>query len=133
MSSDSTAVVPASYHDLLASTALAHVATIGPDGALQTSPVWFNWDGARLLLALVPERQKLRNLRRDPHVAVSMIDPANPFRYLEIRGRATFESDPDSSVVTRLVRKYTGSDELPGAKGERVIVAIEPTHATYQG
>ena len=132
MSSDSQPVVPATYHDLLAAPALAHVATIGPDGAPQSTPVWFDWDGARLLLALEPDRQKMRNLRRDPRLAVSIVDPANPIRYLEIRGRASFASDPDQSVLARLVRKYTGSDDLSWVDGERIIVVIEPTHATYR-
>ena len=132
MSSDSQAVVPATFHDLLAAPALAHVATIGPDGAPQSTPVWFSWDGARLLLALAPDRQKVRTLRRDPRLAVSMVDPANPIRYLEIRGHATFESDPDRTVLARIVRKYTGSDDLSWVDGERIIVVIEPTHATYR-
>jgi PPOX class probable F420-dependent enzyme len=132
MSTDAQAVVPAAYHDLLAAPALAHVATIGPDGAPQSTPVWFDWDGARLLLALAPDRQKMRNLRRDPRLAVSIVDPADPTRYLEIRGRATFESDPDRSVLARLVRKYTGSDDLSWVEGERTIVAVEPTRATYR-
>ncbi len=133
MSSDSQPVVPATYHDLLAAPALAHVATIGPDGAPQSTPVWFDWDGARLRMGLAPDRQKLRNLRRDPRLAVSIVDPANPGRYLEIRGRATFASDPDRAVLARIVAKYTGSDDLSWVDGERIIVAIEPTHATHQG
>jgi PPOX class probable F420-dependent enzyme len=87
MSSNVHPVVPTSYEDLLTTPALAHVATIGPDGAPQVTPVWFDWDGARLLLALAPDRQKMRNLRRDPRLAVSIVDPANAYRYLEIRGR----------------------------------------------
>ena len=132
MSSNVQTVVPASYEDLLATPSLAHVATIGPDGAPQVTPVWFDWDGARLLLALAPDRQKMRNLRRDPRLAVSIVDPANPIRYLEIRGRASFASDPDQSVLARLVRKYTGSDDLSWVDGERIIIMIEPTHATYR-
>ncbi len=132
MPSDATAVVPAAYHDLLAAPALAHVATIGPDGAPQSTPVWFDWDGTRLLLVLAPDRQKVRNLRLDPRLAVSMVDPADPTRYLEIRGHAAFESDPDRSVLTRIVRKYTGSDDLSWVDGERNVVAIEPARATYR-
>ena len=132
MTDTSQAVIPATYLDLLAAPAPAHVATIGPDGAPQSTPVWFDWDGARLLVALAPDRQKMRNLRRDPRLAVSMVDPANPTRHLEIRGRATFESDPGRAVLARLVRKYTGSDDLSWVDGERTIVAMEPTHATYR-
>lgn len=132
MSTDSQSAIPATYHDLLAAPALAHVATIGPDGAPQSTPVWFDWDGANLLLALAPDRQKMRNLNRDPRLAVSIVDPTNPFRYLEIRGRVTFQSDPDQSVLKRLVHKYTGSDDLSWVDGERIIVVIEPTRATYR-
>jgi PPOX class probable F420-dependent enzyme len=133
MSSDSQPIVPAAFHNLLATPALAHVATIGPDGAPQSTPVWFDWDGTRLLMGLSPDRQKLRNLRRDPRLAVSIVDPANPGRYLEVRGRVTFEPDPDRSTLARIVGKYTGSGDLSWVDGERIIVAIEPTHATYQG
>jgi PPOX class probable F420-dependent enzyme len=133
MSSETRVIVPPTHLDLLAAPALAHVATIGPSGAPQSNPVWFDWDGARLRIGLAPDRQKLRNLRRDPHLAVSIVDPAHPGRYLEIRGRASFESDPDRSRIARIVRKYTGSDDLSWVEGERIIVAIEPTHATYQG
>lgn len=132
MSTQAQVVIPAAYHDVLAAPALAHVATIGPGGAPQSTPVWFDWDGARLLIALAPDRQKMRNLRRDPRLAVSMVDPSNPGRFLEVRDLATFKSDPDRSVLTRLVRKYTGSDDLSWMDGERIIVAIEPTHATYR-
>ena len=71
-------------------------------------------------MGLAPDRQKLRNLRRDPRLAVSIVDPANPIRYLEIRGRAAFESDPDRAALARIVRKYTGSDDLSWVDGERV-------------
>ena len=80
-------VVPEQYADLLASTALAHVATIGPDGAPQSSPVWFDWDGTFLRFAQVTGyQQKVRNVQRDPGVALSIVDPANAYRYLEVRG-----------------------------------------------
>jgi PPOX class probable F420-dependent enzyme len=126
--------IPASHLDLLAVPALAHVATIGPDGAPQSNPVWFDWDGAQVRIGLSPESQKVRNLRRDPRIALSIVDPANPGRYLEIRGRvAAFELDPDRSTLARLVRKYTGSDDLSWVTGERIIVVIEPTHATRMG
>ncbi len=133
MSSDARSIVPATYRDLLAAPALAHVVTIGPDGAPQSTPVWLDWDGARILIGPAPDRQKLRNLRRDPRLAVSIVDPANPGRYLEVRGRVAFESDPDRAALARIVCKYTGSGDLSWVDGQRIIVAIEPTHATYQG
>jgi PPOX class probable F420-dependent enzyme len=132
MSSNAQPIIPSSYADVLGSPALAHVATIGPDGAPQVTPVWFDWDGARLLIGLAPDRQKLRNLRRDPRLAVSIVDPTDPTRFLEIRGRVTLEDDPDQTVLARIIRKYTGSDDLSWADGERIIVVVEPTHATYR-
>ena len=80
-------VIPADYADLLASTTLAHVATVGPAGEPQSSPVWFGWDGTFLRFAQVTGyRQKVRNLRREPRVALSIVDPANAYRYLEVHG-----------------------------------------------
>ena len=132
MPDDDRTVVPFSYEDVLAAPALAHVATLGPDGAPQSTPVWFDWDGARLRIGLAEDRQKLRNLRRDPRLAVSIVDPADPTRSLEIRGRASFEPDPARSLLARIIRKYTGSDDLSWVDGERVIVAIEPARATWR-
>jgi PPOX class probable F420-dependent enzyme len=127
-------VVPTAYLDLLAQPALAHVATIGPDGEPQSTPVWFDWDGEVLRIALAPFRQKYRNLRRDPRVAISIVDPANPVRHLEIRGRVTdVTPDPDYTFVNRLVRKYTGADSLPSIQGDRFVVTIEPVHTTSMG
>ena len=134
MSSDAQTIVPASHLDLLSAPVVAHIATIGPDGAPQSSPVWFDWDGARLILGMVESRQKLRNLRRDPHVAASIVDPTNQNRYMEIRGLATFVPDPNREVLGRLMRKYTGTDNPSWLdSNERIIVAIEPTHTTQQG
>jgi PPOX class probable F420-dependent enzyme len=133
MPSDAQSIIPASHLDLLTTQALAHVATIGPDGAPQSSPVWFDWDGSRLLIGLAQDRQKLRNLRREPRVAVSIVDPTNPIRYLEVRGPVTFEEDPNREILARLVHKYTGSDDLSWVEGERVIAAIEPARTSHQG
>ncbi len=70
--------IPEQYLDLLESTALANVATIGPTGAPQVNPVWFGWDGTNLRFSQTKTRQKLQNIQREPRIAVSIIDPANP-------------------------------------------------------
>ena len=73
-----SAVIPEHYTDLLQSAALAHIATIGPKGEPQSSPLWFGWDGEFLRFAqLVGADRKRRNLERDPRVAISIVDPAN--------------------------------------------------------
>ena len=80
-------MIPASHVDLLTTTALAHIATIGPKGEPQSTPVWFGWDGTHIQFSLTKGRQKYHNLQHEPRIALSLVDPANPYRYLEIRGK----------------------------------------------
>jgi PPOX class probable F420-dependent enzyme len=130
-------VIPEQYADLLASGALAHVATIGLDGAPQSSPVWFGWDGTHLRFAQVTGyRQKVRNLEHEPRVALSIVDPANPYRYLEVRGVVErIEPDPDGAFINTMVRKYLGQDRYPFGKpgDEWVVVVIRPGRTTQMG
>lgn len=112
--------VPAQYHDILQSTTLGHLATIDAAGRPEVNPVWFLWDGEHLLLSVKEETKKYRNLRRDPHLAISFSDPGNPERYLEIRGEVTdFELYETLDFVNLLARKYRGSDAQYGQPGER--------------
>lgn len=115
--------------------AIAAVATIGPNGEPHCTPVWFEWDGSRLRFSQITTRQKYRNLQRNPRIAVSVMDPENPYRMVEIRGRVTFAEDGDRSFVDSLAKRYTGAEryeyDQPGDK--RMIVTIEPEHVTYFG
>lgn len=125
-------VIPESYEDLLKSAALAHVATIGPKGEPQNNPVWFDWDGEQLILP-VGARQKYKNLNRDPRIALSIVDPENPYRYLEIRGAVVeVEEDPDLDFINSMAKKYLGADKYPFHQpgDERVVVFVEPRHTT---
>jgi len=111
--------VPERFHDLLESTTLGHLATLDQDGRPQVNPVWFLWDGARVLLSVKAETQKYRNVRRDPHVAMSCLDLARPQRYVELRGEVVdFELYKDLTFVNQLARKYTGADFGLGVPGE---------------
>ena len=134
MPGQSSSTIPESHRDILASTALANVATIGPDGAPQVNPVWFEWDGTDLRFGQVATRQKGRNLRRNPAIAVAIVDPANATRYLEIRGVARLEPDPDAELTHRLGKKYLGVDRFPYLQPgeERLQVVVEPRHVTFQ-
>lgn len=128
--------IPASHRDLLESTALAHVATIGPKGEPQVNPVWFGWDGQSIRFSQTTTRQKYHNLQREPRVALSIVDPKNPYRYLEIRGRVVrIDPDPDFAFINAMAKKYLGQDQYPWAQpGERrVIVVVEPEHSTKMG
>jgi PPOX class probable F420-dependent enzyme len=84
------------------------------------NPVWFLWDGELVLLSVKEETKKYRNLRRDPHLAISFLDLANPQRYVEIRGEAiAFELYETLEFVNLLAHKYTGADFQHGHAGER--------------
>ncbi len=81
--------------------------------------VWFLWDSEYVLLSVKPETRKYRNLRRDPHVAISVLDPARSDRYIELRGEViAFELYEDLTFVNQLARKYTGVDFQHGYPGE---------------
>jgi PPOX class probable F420-dependent enzyme len=127
--------VPERYRDILDSTALGHLATIGADGRPQVNPVWFLSDGHHVYLSVKPETAKYRNLRANPAVAMSVGDPARPERYLEVRGEAVeFELYETLAWVNQLARKYTGADFAGGADGEpRYKVTIRIDSWTGQG
>lgn len=129
-------MIPERYHDLLESTALAHIATIGPDGEPQVTPVWFGWDGEYVRFSQTTTRQKLRNLQRDPRIALSIVDPANPLRYLEVRGRVVaVEPDPELAFINSMAKKYLGQERYPWHRPEheRVVVVVAPEHTTHMG
>lgn len=129
-------VIPASHVDLLETTALAHVATLGPHGEPQSSPVWFGWDGTHVLFSQTTGRQKYRNLLKNPKVALSIVDPTNPYRYLEIRGTAIeIEHDDGNAFIDSMASKYLGQDRYPWPQpGEvRVIVKVVPEHTSQMG
>jgi PPOX class probable F420-dependent enzyme len=124
------------YLDLLESTALAHVAAVGPGGEPQVNPVWFGWDGANLRFSQTTGRQKYRNLAREPRIALSIVDPSNPYRYLEIRGRVvTVEPDPELDFINSMAKKYLGQDRYPWHQpnDERVVIVVTPEHTTQMG
>src|SRR5581483_3970226 len=81
--------IPEKYEDLLRKRAFASLATLMPSGSPQVTPVWCDYDGTHILVNSALGRQKDRNIRRDPRVAVAIIDPDNPYRYLEIRGKVS--------------------------------------------
>ena len=129
--------LPASVTDLFKPPALAYVATIGPKGEPQVSPVIFSWDGAHIRFSMNAIRQKRRNLERDPRIALSITDPANPFRTVEIRGTViSAEADEDYAYHRFLSNLYFGQDGadalLPDE--QRVVIVVEPQrHFLFDG
>ncbi|NJN15912.1 MAG: PPOX class F420-dependent oxidoreductase [Oscillochloris sp.] len=129
-------MISETHRDLLESTALAHVATVGPNGEPQVNPVWFGWDGTHLRFSQTTTRQKYRNVQRDPRIALSIVDPANPYRYLEIRGKVVaIEADPDWEFINGMAKKYLGQDTYPWRRPEdtRIVIVVEPEHSTQMG
>ncbi len=130
--------IPESFADLLDwdTKSFAHVATIGPDGAPQNNPVWFDWDGEHLKFSLTTGRQKYRNLRADSRVSLSILDPADPYRYLEVRGELVeIEPDPNIDFISRMAKKYIGKDRYPWHRegDERVVMKVKPVKTTGMG
>jgi PPOX class probable F420-dependent enzyme len=121
--------VPDSHRDLLDRPLIAHVATVRDDGGPQSNPMWFGWDGERLRLTHTRTRQKFRNLRAEPRVALSIVDPANSQRYLEVRGVVEAVQDDVGGPVYRQLRERYGVDPdapMPDAD-VRVVLVIRPT------
>ena len=112
--------------------AFSHVATTGPDGEPQSSPVWVSTDGEHVLFSLTTGRQKYRNLVADPRVALSVLKPDDAYSYLEVRGTVTIEPDPDNAFIDAMARKYTEHDSYPWHQpgDERVVVHVTPAHTT---
>ena len=116
-----------SVRDLLDGRNFAAVATLGPDGSPQNSVVWIKREGDTVLFSSTDGRQKVRNLRRDARISLSVFDLANPYTSVEIRGTAEILPDPDKRLPHELSHKYLGVDP-PAEKDDevRVIVRVVP-------
>lgn len=116
-----------SVRALLDARNFAGVATLGPDGAPQNSVVWIKREGDTVLFSSTDRRQKVRNLRRDPRVSLSVFDLADPYTSVEIRGVAEILPDPQKRLPHELSHKYLGIDP-PAEKDDevRVIVRVVP-------
>jgi len=112
---------------LLDTTAVAHVATVLPDGSPHSVPLWVGTEGDRVAFLTGPGSRKARNLRRDPRVALSLAPPEDPFTPVIVRGQVVewLEGDAAWEVIDRIATKYTGQ---PYPRGEeRIVALIEPS------
>ena len=129
--------IPEAFNDLLsAKKAFANLATINADGTPQVTPVWFDWDGSRIRINTAKGRLKDKNLRRTPSMALSIMDPDNPYRYVQVRGRVTTVTELEADAhIDSLAKKYMGQDRYPYRKpGEvRVIFTISPDRVQTMG
>lgn len=128
--------IPDEYADLLEKKSFANLATIMPDGSPQVTPVWCDFDGTHVRVNSARGRRKDRNIRRDPRVSLSLQDPDNPYRYLEIRGTVEEITEEGADAhIDHLAHKYMGVDSYPYRTEEevRVIYKIRPDHTSQMG
>jgi len=131
-------LIPESHIDLLAwdTKSFAHLATIGPDGWPHSSPVWFDWDGTHIKVSLTTTRQKYHNMQREKRVSLSILDPDDAYRYIEIRGELDgVDPDPNIDFISRMAKKYIDQDRYPWHReGDvRVVMKIRPVRVSGMG
>lgn len=119
--------------ELFAAPNFATVTSLNPDGGPQSTVVWVRTDGDDVLFSTAKGRRKPRNFERDPRASLLVIDPADPYRYAEVRGTVTMEDDPTGELINELSLAYTGKpwEEAPGV--ERLIVRIRAEKVTLRG
>jgi PPOX class probable F420-dependent enzyme len=131
------AIIPEAYLDLLTTkVAFANLAIVLKDGSPQVTPVWFDYTGGKIRINTARGRVKARILKPDVHVAMAVMDPANPYRYIQIRGRVLTATEKGADAhIDSLAKKYLGKDKYPFSQpGDvRVTYEIEPTSAQAMG
>jgi PPOX class probable F420-dependent enzyme len=127
--------IPDKYRDLLDAKSFASLGTVMADGSPQVTPVWFDWDGKHVRINSARGRVKDKNIRRDPRVSITVLDPGNPYRYLEVRGRVVKITEEGADAhIDALSQKYLGKSYPFRKAGEvRVSYSIEPEKTSAMG
>lgn len=124
------ASIPDKYLDLLQQKrAFAELATLMADGSPQVTPVWFDYTNGMVRVNTARGRVKARTLKPGARVALAIMDPDNPYRYVQIRGRVARAQEAGADAhIDQLAKKYLGQDKYPYRQpGEvRVMYEIEP-------
>jgi PPOX class probable F420-dependent enzyme len=110
----------------------AHLATLMPDGSPHSTPVWVGREGEHLVIGTSEGSLKAKNTRRDPRIALSIVDFHNPYEEVQIRGRvAEHHPDPDLKRLDAISHKYTGKPfPMRGYEG-RIALVIEVEKERY--
>lgn len=113
---------------------LAAVSTLGPDGQPMTHLMWVGVDDDHLLINTEVERQKYRNISRDPRVTVAIVDRDNPYHYAEVRGRVVDKiiGDRARDQLEELSQQYTGAPYALPIQSDRVLLFIRPERERVQ-
>jgi PPOX class probable F420-dependent enzyme len=126
--------VPDDYAALLEQPNYGFLGTIRPDDSVQVNPMWFLRDGETLRFTHTTKRAKYLNLQHNPSMSLAVIDPENPFRYLEVRGRLIEAiPDPDGAFYVVLGKRYGNPGQTPPPdSADRVILVMSIEHTTAQ-
>ncbi len=130
------ATIPEKFKDLFTKQAFAHLATLMPDGSPQVTPVWFDYDGTHILINTAKARVKDKNMRHQKKVALSILDPENPYRHMVVRGEVVEITEEGADThIDKLAKKYLGKDKYPFRQpGEvRVLYKIRPERIATMG
>src|ERR1044072_8273017 len=128
--------IPAAYLDLLREKKqLAHLATVMPDGSPQNTPVWFDYVGGKIRVNSALGRTKVHNMKLGAKVALSISDPGNPDRYVQLRGTVTNVRQDDVAArhIDQLAFKYMGVDKNPYSNPADVRAMVVITPFSVQG
>ena len=115
------------FQRLLREPSYGEIATLMPDGSPAIAQVWVDTDGEYILVNTTRDSQKVRNVRRDPRVAVNVFDPGNPWRLGNARGRVVAVTEAGAAAhIDRLGKRYRGWDTYPDKDpgNPRVILKI---------
>ncbi len=123
------ATIPEEYLDLFEKRAFAHLATLMEDGSPQVTPVWIDFDGTYILVNSARGRVKDRNMRRDPRVAIEIIDPDDPYRYFQVQGKVVeITEEGAADHIDKMAQKYMGKERYPYHRPDesRVLYRVLP-------
>jgi PPOX class probable F420-dependent enzyme len=134
MSEEVAAVIPAEFEDLFHGSALAQLGTLRSDGTPHLTPIWIDLEGDRLLVNTRVDRVKAKHMQQRPDVAVCIVDPADPYRYITVTGVVDSVEEADAMAhMDRLAARYLRVSKYPWAKpGElRLVFRVRPTRVSF--
>jgi PPOX class probable F420-dependent enzyme len=129
------APIPEQALDLFQQPALAHLATLMPDGTPHVTPIWIDFDGTYLLVNTLKGRQKELHMQQRPKVGLDIVDLSNPWRWLSVRGQVVEMTEEGANEhIDKMAKKYMGQDRYGFHRSGdvRVICKIQPDVVHYQ-
>ena len=114
---------------ILSAPVFGHLATLRPNGTIQVNPMWFEYDrdAQTIRFTHTTKRAKFKNLQKNPNMSLSALDPENPHKYVEVRGKLTdVTPDPEGAFYVHLGQRYGNpNQQAPADKADRVILTMQ--------